>query len=280
MKLISFVGGGARGLISAEILRFFQEKNGMKIGKDTILAGTSTGAIIVALLAKGYDAKQIVDFYKDYGANIFDKEFMRFGLTRSKYDDSELNRLLKDHLGNTTLGELWKRGIHIVIPVYNATNRERMIFRSSMQKYHGAKLRDVVRASASAPTYFDPFIMNGCAMIDGGVVVNNPTKVAHTDARRCGKDVKNILCIGTGRKEEPISAKQLSKGILANIEVLVDILLAEQDKTTDFQMREDVDLFQYEYVRIDPQLNHSSGDIDDFSEANILNMLLDAQEAV
>lgn len=279
-QIINFVGGGAKGLISARILQRLVQENNLQIEKGTILAGTSTGAIIIALLSKGFKADEIVDFYKEFGKDIFDKEFLRFGIIRSKYDDTEFNRLLKHYLGNTTLGDLWKRGIHVIIPCYNATKRTRVVYRSSASKYAGMRLRDVVRASASAPTYFDPTIIQGNVIIDGGVVLNNPSQVSLFDAFNCGFEVENILCIGTGRIEEPLSESQLKRGVIGNASDLFELLLAEQDKTTDYYMDKLAPFFKYNYKRIDPKIIHSSSEIDDFSDENIVNMLKDANEVI
>jgi patatin-like phospholipase/acyl hydrolase len=278
--ILNFVGGGARGLITARILQRMVEAGIIVITKETILAGTSTGAIIAALLAKGFTPAQICDFYIEHGPSIFDKEFLRFGITRSKYDDSEFNRLLKEYLGNTTLGELNKKGVSIIIPTYNASKRKRFIFRSTNPKYAGMRLRDVVRASAAAPTYFDPAIIDGDYHIDGGTVINNPSKASLIDTVRCGKMPKTIITIGTGRIEEPFTKKELEGGLVGCMEKLVDMMLAEQDKSVDFEMREDSKIFGYEYLRIDPKIKHSSGDIDDFKASNIENMLKDANETI
>ena len=71
-KILSFDGGGIRGVISVVFLQKLQEATGMQLGeKADMLAGTSTGSIIAGALAVGMTAEEILDFYMQKSENIF-----------------------------------------------------------------------------------------------------------------------------------------------------------------------------------------------------------------
>lgn len=65
------------------------------------------------------------------------------------------------------------------------------------------RVSDAVLASCSAPTYFDPHIVDEkYQLVDGGLWANNPALVAAIDAKyRLGIPLENIrvLSIGTGK---------------------------------------------------------------------------------
>src|SRR5258708_9794155 len=84
-KMLALDGGGIRGLITlgilAEMENRLREREG---GGDKFrlchffdyIAGTSTGAIIAAGLARGMRVGELVDFYKDAGASMFEKNHL------------------------------------------------------------------------------------------------------------------------------------------------------------------------------------------------------------
>ncbi len=277
MRILALDGGGARGLITAKILNNYELKYKVDLRNTDIFSGTSTGAIIAGLLACRYSTEDIVKFYVDYGGEIFNKGFLRSNLVRSKYDDRVLNELLDKYLKDVTFGDLRNSGVDLVIPAYNTTTMDRVIFRAGNTKYDYSLVREAVRASASAPTYFDPTVINGDPYIDGGLVMNNPSLVTLLYCKNeLKKDVTEILSVGTGRIEKPISEKQLKRGVLFNVNDLFNLQLTEQAQTTTFFTEGFSSLLNYKFQRIEPEIKFSSGEIDDFSSKNIKNMIKDA----
>jgi patatin-like phospholipase/acyl hydrolase len=85
--MLALDGGGIRGLITLGILerieRLVNEKTEKTLcGYFDYIAGTSTGAIIAAGLARGLTTADLIDFYKSTGKQMFDPAWL---LERIKY---------------------------------------------------------------------------------------------------------------------------------------------------------------------------------------------------
>src|SRR5688500_6340787 len=100
-KLLSIDGGGIRGVIALEILIEIERilgrgRPGFRLTQYfDYISGTSTGAIIAAGLSLGMSASELLDFYQDKGAQMFDRAFLlrRF---RHRFDDRNLAAMLQD----------------------------------------------------------------------------------------------------------------------------------------------------------------------------------------
>lgn len=203
--ILAVDGGGYRGVYAAHILKRIEEEFGSSwLKKFGLIAGTSTGAIIAASLARGLTASNVVDFYKKHGEAIFQKRlFPRFGLLGSKYSNQYLKTVLKEVFGKDfTLGQI---EIPLILPSTDIGNGTVHVIKSSYDKGFvrdkNRLLYEAVLASCSAPTYFNPYLMDKYLLADGGLWANNPSLVAAIDAkRRLGQGLGNlkILSIGTG----------------------------------------------------------------------------------
>jgi len=74
MKTLSLNGGGSKGYMSAYILMKLEEAFDNKYKTYELfdmIGGVSTGAIIGAMLAKGYSAKETVHMYREFIPQIF-----------------------------------------------------------------------------------------------------------------------------------------------------------------------------------------------------------------
>src|SRR5947209_11095060 len=80
-KMLAIDGGGIRGLISLGILKRLEEWLAPVSGASNFrlcdfydyIAGTSTGAIIAAGLARGMSVQQLITFYENSGRDMFEK---------------------------------------------------------------------------------------------------------------------------------------------------------------------------------------------------------------
>src|SRR6266508_5808994 len=105
-KLLAIDGGGIRGVLSLKILGRIEELL-IKESKRPdyrladyfdYVAGTSTGGIIAAGIAIGMSVKQILDFYLNNGAAMFDKASIMRRL-QYQYKSEPLALMLKDVFG-------------------------------------------------------------------------------------------------------------------------------------------------------------------------------------
>ncbi len=209
--ILSIDGGGYRGLFAAHILRRMEESWGLNWHQQFgMFAGTSTGSIIAAGLASNISAKKLSEFYITHGKKIFRKrwssrlDFLK--ILTSKYSSTTLQSLLEDVLGSTTLGEV---PVPLIIPAVDIGNGCVHVFKSKYAdgfiRDPGVKLSEAVLASCSAPTYFDPHIVDGMyQLVDGGIWANNPSLVAVIDAQYRLKaplsDIR-VLSLGTGKSK-------------------------------------------------------------------------------
>jgi len=270
MKALALDGGGIRGYLSVLILERLEaellETDGVDpasldhsylLDKFDLFTGTSTGAILAAGIVSGKKLHEIRKLYEELGPAIFVSGFgrartlirnvIRFGPSAPKYHDDDLGKFLKRQFHDADgkdlrLGDLPKS---TCIQVYDATLNEPVVFKSdsnSARSRHNADLPlwEVVKASASAPTFFpahilrchaanalskswyesvdsatDPRQSTKHAMIDGGVFANNPAAVATAEmaARIRGSDAgAHPLIVSVGTGEQPTEAISARKG--------------------------------------------------------------------
>jgi len=207
--ILSIDGGGFRGLFAAHLLKRIEEEwNFDWRDRLGLFAGTSTGAILAAGLACGLSAKRLAQLYSTLGQSVFSRRFRSrldiLKLCTSKYSSARLGRELERVFGEVTLGEV---EVPLILPSVDIGNGVVHVLKS---RYHDGFIRDpdvrvsdAVLASSSAPTYFDPHVLEGTyQLVDGGLWANNPSLVAVIDAQyRLGVDLADVrvLSIGTGK---------------------------------------------------------------------------------
>ena len=226
-RLLAIDGGGLLGLIPAEALIAIEQQLDQLTGAQKplcerfdLIGGTSTGAILAAGLALGLSATQLRDFYLKFGNEIFTKVWLGARFWHS-YSDAPLANRLKEVLGeSTTLGSPLLR-TKILIVTKNATLGNDWFFTNNPNSKFFKNNRDlplwqVVRASAAAPTYFPPQVIEvpddsgrkqTYEFIDGGVSsYNNPALQLFLEATipeygfgwPMGTDRLLLLSLGTG----------------------------------------------------------------------------------
>ena len=210
-NILTVDGGGIRGIVPAHILNSIVTK--LKINLDEnfqMLAGTSTGSIIVAGLACGISTEDIVQFYRNISNKIFTKNFSFWPKKfkpafHSLYNNTNLKKNLKDIFRNIKLGDIKKP---LLIPSTDIGNGGVHVFKSNYCKDFTRDMdilvSDAVLASCSAPTFFDPTTVGEYTLADGGLWANNPSLAAFIDAQyrlNIPADNVKILSLGTGHKK-------------------------------------------------------------------------------
>ncbi len=192
-RILALDGGGAKGFYTLGILHEIEAMTKAPIHTSfDLIFGTSTGAIIAALLARGETVATVRDIYEQHVPTIMKG-------SNTKRRTNGLHRLAR-HIFKDQSCDVFKTGIGIV-----ATNWEEekpMIFKTSVDQAHGSKgsftpffgltVADAVIGSCSAYPFFERYTVkksNGdtVEIADGGFCANNPTLYAIADATRALK---------------------------------------------------------------------------------------------
>lgn len=212
-KILSLDGGGVRGIFSARVLDLMNRNLNIDVHKAfDLVVGTSTGSIVAAAVATGYDLSKLVEDYESQAPEIFRrKNLLSIFHLKSKYDAGVLENFLQDSFGEIRLGDI---EVPLMINATNVSTGRVQVFKSSYQKRRrgGDYFRDgeiplykAVLASCSAPTYFDPAKVSDDLVCDGGLWANTPELVAYTEAisnfQRTPENMR-ILSIGTGNASQ------------------------------------------------------------------------------
>ena len=214
-RILSLDGGGAKGFYTLGVLREIEFITGRPLCESfDLVFGTSTGAIIAALIALGFRIEEIHELYRKYVPEIM----QRWGMV-AKSD--ALARLGKQVFGDRRF-DAFKTGIGIVATRWE--NERPMIFKAASAQAHGrsssfvpgfgCSIDDAVQASCSAYPFFQRKIVvtsvgDHVELIDGGYCANNPTLYAIADAVAALKKDRSqlrVVSVGVGNYPEPKAA--------------------------------------------------------------------------
>ncbi|MCL1990662.1 MAG: patatin-like phospholipase family protein [Defluviitaleaceae bacterium] len=294
VRVLAIDGGGIRGVIPAQLLvyieRMLQEISRNEKAKISdyfdLIAGTSTGGILTALILApepGYTASDMVQLYVAHGADIFSRSWMtkkldRGGLFHPLYQHEPLEALLKTYLGDLKISELVRP---CLIPTYNIETGV-AVFTSSLEILKNPNsdclVRDVLRATTAAPTYFAPTFQNPDAFIDGGMFANNPALCAYIEATKFPSEPRPcemmVLSLGTGSINRYYPYEVAKRwGRLNWLRPALEIYASAASQTVDHQMKiiyRNKDRID-NYLRIEPHLKDfpASLAMDDATTQNI-----------
>ncbi|KAA8547211.1 hypothetical protein F0562_003633 [Nyssa sinensis] len=213
ITILSIDGGGVRGIIPGVILAYLESQLQELDGEDArladyfdVIAGTSTGGLITAMLTAPnenkrplYAAKDIIPFYLENCPKIFPQTRGLLAwvinlfkvLGGPKYNGVYLHKLVKGILGDTRLHQTLTG---VVIPTFDVKKLQPIVFSSYQMKKNrviDAQLSDICISTSAAPTYLPAYYFKnhdeeaGDAqefnLIDGGMAANNPALVAITE---------------------------------------------------------------------------------------------------
>jgi patatin-like phospholipase/acyl hydrolase len=237
-RMLALDGGGIRGILTLGILQKIEklvvDKTGQKLcDYFDYIAGTSTGAIIAAGLARGMSTADLFSFYTSAGEQMFESSHL-LQRVRSLYTADPLKAKLQDVYGrDTTLEpaevptEKSLKCLLLVVTKNFSTDSPWPVSSNPDAKYNDPVRKDcnlkiplwqLIRASTAAPVYFPPEVLawdsndpsKAFVFVDGGVTShNNPAfllyRMATEPAYRLNWSTgeKNLLIVsvGTGAAE-------------------------------------------------------------------------------
>ena len=254
-KVLSLDGGGAKGFYTLGVLNEIEGLLGSPLYKHfDLIFGTSTGAIIAALLALGHDVASIHSLYKKHVPTIMRGR-------NAKQRSSALTTVAQTVFGESTFLDV-KTGVGIVATHW--IEEKPLIFKTSKAQAHGrhgtfvpgfgCTIADAVRASCSAyPFFLRPIIKTSkgdTELIDGGYCANNPTLYAIADALIALKTppgLTRVLSIGVGAYPEP--KKKIIQRIKKRIqETLLDVQLLQKTLNINTSSMEQLTFILYKNI--------------------------------
>ena len=289
MRILAIDGGGIRGVIPAIVLSEIERRSGRRTAElFDLIAGTSTGGILACGLtrpaeggAPQFTAADLIGLYESEGPEIFHRSLLKRlesveGYLDERYDDSGLNAALRRYLDGTRLSEAVT---DIFITAYEIERRQAFFFRSSRARTdptYDFTYVDAARATAAAPTYFEPARVRDVAgaetyaLIDGGVFALNPGLVAYAELAAAGRgeEIDLVVSLGTGSHTRPLRYGDARDwGQLEWARPLVDVVFDGSAQTVDFALGHL--LPEGRYVRFQTHLAEASDDLDDASDRNL-----------
>jgi len=232
-RILALDGGGIRGLITLPVLVRLEAllRQALRRGDDfrlcdffDCIGGTSTGAIIATGLARGLSARELLEFYRGFGEEVFRKRPI-LERWRALYDNGPLERKLREFFRDPEdLRPEHLRCLLVVVTRNATTDSAWPISSNPWAKYNERTRPDcnlnvpqwkIVRASTAAPVYFSPEVIpwdpddpaKSFAFVDGGTTAYNcpafllarmVTEPAYGLGWPRGERKLGIVSIGTG----------------------------------------------------------------------------------
>jgi len=249
-RLLALDGGGIRGALTAgylvemETLLRQRHANPKLVLADyfDFIGGTSTGSIIAAALSIGMTARDVSDSYLKLGAAGFKKVLLPF---KARFSADAVRAQLQLLFGERLLGDASLRTALCVVAKRADTNSVWPILNHPEGKYYPRNsqmpLRDVIRASTAAPTYFIPETLDvggrSGAFVDGGVsMANNPAMMMFLVATlkgfpfhwATGEGKLLLVSLGTGQwRQEKLPQAVSDANIIASAAAVPEMLMQD-----------------------------------------------------
>ena len=197
ITILSIDGGGMRGLIPLQALKYIEQRTKTPIAKSfNLLIGSSTGAVIASGLAipggnnkPKYTVSDIQNLYMKNAKRIFYEGDLWYqlsslkGLTLPTFYPEKYYHALQKYTGNITYNQLL---VPVIIPSYNAITEKIINFcnwkKCSKYKYTFRLWQLLAGATAITPlfpsiTFFDQ--QKKIAILsDPSLITNNPALTA------------------------------------------------------------------------------------------------------
>lgn len=306
IRILSLDGGGIKGLIPAQVLVELEHRLQKESGRPEarvsdffdFFAGTSTGGILTSLCLipseedparARYSAEDVVQLYEECGNCVFRSSLWQRlssggGFLYQKFDATGIEQAFLRYFGETRLKDLVKPCLITAFDIQRGKPHFFTQHDAKKREGHDFFVRDVARATSSAPTFFEvPLIRNDLGeafpMIDGGVFANNPGLCAYAEVIDMFEHVTArdmvVLSLGTGRTRLQMDYEQVkSYGIVRWAAPLAEIMVTSVSEIVDYQLEK---IFgaagvRDQYLRIEPVLEETglpTRYIDDASAENV-----------
>ena len=246
-------GGGAKGLAHIGALKVIEEA-GVKID---YIGGTSMGAIIGALYASGYSADQLDSMFRATNfSKLIQDNLPRSAKTFYEKEDSERYALTLPFDGfKVSVPPAYSGGqniynemVRLLYHVKDVKDFSKLpipfvciatdIETGNEVVFNSGYLPEVIMASGTFPSLFEPVTINGKVLIDGGVVNNYPIE----KVRDMGADIIIGVDVqhGLSNRESLLSATEILLQI-NNFQGVADMV--EKVEDTDIYIKPEIEKY-------------------------------------
>ncbi|KAG6876907.1 hypothetical protein C0993_012163 [Termitomyces sp. T159_Od127] len=277
LRLLSFDGGGVRGISSLYILQAIMAK----VSPDNpsvkpceyfdMICGTSTGGLIAIMLGRlQMTISECIKVYESLASDIFSahraQRTWNFSTTgayyKAKYFEEGLKNLIKEKTGDENASMLDpdpknKCKVFVVSAHSDNLSEKAEHFRTYPNKFpdpfSGCRIWQAARATSAAPMYLPPITINKVEFVDGGTRFNNPSILLMGEVNAVfgvARHIRCLLSIGTGmqphitihsKPSDPIEVVSYTKSIIkASIKVMTDCEMTHNLMAGLFYGKEDV----------------------------------------
>ncbi|MCB0477513.1 MAG: patatin-like phospholipase family protein [Crocinitomicaceae bacterium] len=259
--ILSIDGGGIRGLIPIAILKRLNDLTKYKLQESVDLyAGTSTGALIgSALMLKTelgyvYNITDILNLYSFRSASIFE--------VGGSKGVNPLKLIMERTFQNLTVGD--QKHDFLFMAEDNSNNSLHTISNLD-DTYDHIKLSELLLACSAIKGFFEPVSIVGKTLSDGVTVMKNPSLEAYKHYQAIyPNDEMVILSLGTGDVSVHYD-DEVEKKVEETHQIL-----SEMNASNPL----------LNYYRIQPKLNFAKPEMNNTSQENIQNLLIDAQNYI
>jgi len=213
IKALALNGGGVRGYLQLQLLR---EKYGeffVPYKNYEYIAGCSVGGLIAGLFGIGLSVREAIKIFEENVNKIFSRTWTFPIFCDYKYKSSGIDEVLKNIFEDNMFYET-KNRVKLLIPAYSTKRKRIKIFKNYSEQF--MQIKHVLRATMSAPIYFEPYtfasqyfcdIGDWDTFLDGGVgggISNNPSLILFVEllrfrSKKLNGEKLTIENIGTGR---------------------------------------------------------------------------------
>ena len=295
VKILSIDGGGIRGIIPAMVLAELERRTGKPIAESfDLVAGTSTGGLLSLVAAMPdengqprYPARDYPRLYTEYSKQIFTRTrwdaILAFDNWRvRRYPNTGIDETLEMIFEDVEIRDALT---DILITSYDIERRQPFFFRSTRAKQGercNFRMRDVVRATTAAPTFFEPAVVDNSddpddpfVLVDGSMTSINPALCAYVEARGMYPDAGDfvVVSLGTGNLTQPLPYDEVrSWGLLDWARPVTDMMFDGTSRTVDYQMKQLLPRFEdgtNRYFRLQKQIEGIDHRMDDVSAVSL-----------
>ncbi|KAH0585552.1 hypothetical protein H2248_008784 [Termitomyces sp. 'cryptogamus'] len=225
LKLLSFDGGGVRGISSLYILQAIMmevspnDPNVKPCKYFDMICGTSAGGLIAIMLGRlQMTIPECINVFESLALSIFSadsaEKIWNFTNTGAYYkaDNFEkvLKKLIEEKTGDENAPMLDSNPtnnckVSVVSGRTDDLSERAEHFRTYSIKFPdpfaGCSIWQAARATSAAPLYLPPITINNVEFVDGGMMFNNPSILLMGEVNAVygfGRRTRRLLSIGTG----------------------------------------------------------------------------------